>query len=190
MHLQLVAQEVVQQAAVEQPKSHNHIVVGLWFFVALSIVEAVVIWIVTKARGGWTYIATIPFVNLRQLASLILAAVTVVGTGIVGYLSGVWPPEYVFHGALFAVSVWMGLDVSQYWIKRSTTDPMISSTQNVMAAQAASGNRVDALTARSIADPNARQPVPTDEHPMPLADANAAKSSPRPAVTDHDDGIA
>ena len=180
-----LAQEVVQQATVAQP-SHSHTIITMWVFVATSLVEAVAIAVLVYARGGWTYIATIPFVNLRQLTSLILAAVTIIGTGTIGYLSGVWPPEYIFHGALVALSVWMGFDVGAYWIKRATTDPTIASTQNVMAAQAATGQRVDARDARAAADPGARQPVPTGEHEA----VTKAKASPRPLLTDDDDGVA
>jgi hypothetical protein len=178
----------VQQAAVQQPRSHTHTIVTLWVFVAVSLLEAVLLWIAIKARGGWTYIATIPFVNLRQLVSLALAGITVIGSGIVGYLSGVWPPEYMVHAVLFAVTVWMGIDVAQYWIKRKTTDPTIASTQNVMAAQAIAGAEVNALTARAVADPGARQPVPgrTAEIPVPPA-SNTASNAPLPAVDERGD---
>lgn len=164
-------QEVVQQATVPQP-SHSHTVIALCVFVAVALVEALVIWVTVKARGGWAYIATIPFVNLRQLVSLVLAVLTVVGSGIVGYLSGVWPPEYLMDSVLIAVSVWMSIDVAQYWIKRKTTDTNIPSTQNMMAAQAASGVEVSALTARNVANPTSRQPIPgaTAEMAVPASD--------------------
>ena len=166
----MILQEVVQRATVVEP-SHNHTVIALWVMIGLSVVEAVVIWITVKARGGWAYIATIPFVNLRQLVSLVLASVTIIGTGMVGYFSGVWPPEYIFFGSVAAISTWMGLDIWQYTVKRNTTDASIPSTQNIMAAQAASGTAVDARTARNVAAPTARQPIPgqTTEQPAPSA---------------------
>lgn len=196
--IQEVVQEVVTAPAVVQPKSHNHVIIALWVFVGISIVEAVVIWILTKARGGWEYIATIPFVNLRQLASLIMAAVTIVGTGIIGFLAGVWPPEYIFHGALIAISVWMGIDVAQYGIKRLSTNPDLPSTQNIMAAQAAAGVPINARDARAAADPTVRQSVPgqTAEQPVPppapLMDSAAAIAarSPRADLGDDSKGRA
>jgi hypothetical protein len=185
-------QEVVTQAAVIQPKAHNHVIVAMWALAAIALAEAIIIAVLTRARGGWAYIATIPFVNLRQLVSLGLAAVTVVGTGLIGFLAGVWPPEYIFNSALIGLSVWMGIDVAQYWIKRSTTDPALPSTQNIMAAQAAAGVEVDARTARLAADPQARQSIPgqmsadqaatgTAANPAPNAAAIAA-ASPRPTL--------
>lgn len=176
----MTLQEVVQAAAVQQP-SHSHTVIALWVFVAIAIVEAVAIWMTVKARGGWAYIATIPFVNLRQLVSLLLGVLTVVGSGIVGYLSGVWPPEEVLNSVLIALSVWMSIDVAQYWIKRKTTDAAIPSTQNMMAAQAASGVQVDARTARDAAAPTARQPIPGQTAEMPAA--------PRPDLGVPDKGV-
>jgi hypothetical protein len=147
----MTVQEVVQQAAIQQP-SHSHTTVALWVLVGLVLVESVALWITIKARGGWTYIATIPFVNLRQLVSLVLAILTIIGTGLVGYLSGVWPPEHVYEGALLAISVWMGIDVAQYLIKRKTVDPTLASAQNVMAAQQAAGVPVDARIARQTTE--------------------------------------
>ena len=137
-------------------------------------IESVALWVTFKARGGWTYIATIPFVNLRQLVSLSLAVITVIGAGLDGYLSGVWPPEYIYEGALIALSAWMGLDLWQYSIKRKTTDPAIPSAQNIMAAQQASGGVVDARVAREARDAIRGQtgempvpPTPTDIPPRP-----------------------
>lgn len=190
----MIMQEVVTQAAVIQPKEHNHVIIALWTFVAIALAEAVALWILVKARGGWAYIATIPFVNLRQLFSLVLAAITIIGTGVIGYLAGVWPPEYVFQGALIALSVWMGIDVAQYGIKRLSTKPDLPSTQNIMAAQAAAGVEVDARTARAVADPMARQSIPgqmsagqaasgTTANPSPNA-ADIAAASPRPSLGD------
>lgn len=155
----MTVQEVVTQATVQQP-SHSHTVVTLWVLVGVVLVETAFLWITIKARGGWSYIATIPFVNLRQLVSLVLAILTVVGSGIVGYLSGVWPPEYLVDSVLLALSVWMSIDVAQYWIKRKTTDASIPSTQNMMAAQAAAGVDVHARSAREIAAPGQRQNIP------------------------------
>ena len=155
------AQEVIRQATVQQP-DHSHAVIAMWVFVGVALIEGLLLWITYKARGGWAYVATIPFVNLRQLVSLSLAVVTVVGAGIVGYLSGVWPPEYLIDSTLLALTAWMGLDVGMYWVKRKTTDASIPSTQNIMAAQAASGGDVDARSARAakVATLTAEMPVP------------------------------
>lgn len=190
----MTLQEVVQPATIAQP-SHSHTVIALWVLVALAIIEAAIIWITVKARGGWTYIATIPFVNLRQLVSLVLAVVTVIGTGLVGYFSGVWPPEHVYEGALIAISAWMSIDVAQYWVKRKTTDSTIPSTQNVMAAQAAAGVQVDARVARDATAPTARQPIPgkTAEMPTPIVvpvpATDAASVAPRPDLGVPDKGV-
>lgn len=178
-------QEVVQQATVAQP-SHSHTVIALWVVVGLVLVETVALWVTIKARGGWAYIATIPFVNLRQLVSLVLAVVTVVGTGMVGYFSGVWPPEYVLFAVLAAISTWMGLDIWQYRIKRNTTDASIPSTQNLMAAQAVAGVDVDARTARQAASPTARQPIPGETTEMPSV---APPVSARPDLGVPDKGV-
>jgi len=160
MLIQEMVQEVVQQATIAQPKDHNHVLIALWAVVGGLVIETVVLAILIKARGGWAYVATIPLVNLRQLVSIALAVVTVIGTGIVGYLSGVWPPEYVLEYVLFALTIWMGIDVAQFWIKRKTTDNTIQSTQNIMAAQAAGGVQVDAQAARNQAAPESRQSIP------------------------------
>src|SRR3954469_12582038 len=122
MLIQEMIQEVVQQATVAQPKDHNHILIALWAVVGGLVIETVVLLILIRARGGWGYVATIPLTNLRQIVSIALAVVTVIGTGIVGYLSGVWPPEYVLEYVLISLTLWMGLDVTQFLIKRKTTD--------------------------------------------------------------------
>lgn len=156
----MLLQEVVTQAAVVQPKQHSHILIAMWVAVAVALVEAVLLWITVKARGGWAYVATIPITNLRSLVAIALFAVAIVGTGVIGYLAGVWPPDHIFTPALTAVTVWAGIEVTGVWLKRVTTNENLPSTQNIMAAQAAIGLPVDARTAREAAAPQARQPVP------------------------------
>lgn len=180
--MQELVQEIVTSPAVTQPKSHNHVIVALWVFVALSIVEAFALLVTFKARGGWSYLATIPMTNLRSLAAIVMFVVAIVGTGLVGYLAGVWPPENIYDTTMYVLTIWSGIEVGAMWIKRKTGDDR-PSTQNVMAAQAAAGVQVDARAARDVADPATRVQVPTAE--FPTVDVTPAK----PNVTDDNDGL-
>lgn len=178
----MTLQEIVQSATVEQP-THSHALVALWVLAALVLAEAVAIALMLRARGGWGYVATIPITNLRSITAIGLMVATVIGTGLVGYFAGVWPPDHVFTPTLTAITVWSGIEVTGVWLKRVTTDPSLPSTQNMMAAQAASGVAVDARDARVAAAPQARQPIPGE------AAAVTLPLTPRPDLGVPDRGV-
>src|SRR3954469_8602054 len=105
----MTLQEVVQTATVAQP-THSHTVVTLWVLVAALVAETTVVAVLIRARGGWGYVATIPITNLRSLTAIGLMVVTIVGAGVVGYLSGVWPPEYVYSTTAYTLTIWAGIE--------------------------------------------------------------------------------
>ena len=175
-------QEVVTQAAIQQPQ-YNHAIIALWALGAIVVAQAIVLWIMFKARGGWNYLATIPITNLRSLVAVGLFAITVVGTGLVGYFAGVWPPEYIYDSTLIAETTWAGIEVAAVWLKRRTTNPEIASNQNLQSG---------------VATQTATLPIPGKPAPKPPAEVEVAGDStpldmrpvpPRPLLTNDDAGI-
>lgn len=61
---------------------------------------------------NWTWLAELPSTNVRILATICLAIAT--GVKVIGWE---WEPPIEWLGFL---TLWAGLDVGQFWIKRKT----------------------------------------------------------------------
>ena len=164
-----MTQEVVTQAAVVAP-SHSHQVVFLWVLGTLVIAEGIAIALMFYARGGWSHLDEIPVTQLRSLTAIILFGATVMGTGIIGYAAGVWPPEYVLDAILIAETTWAGIEVGAVWLKRR---------QNIQNEVARSPN----------ATATATYPVPNPPQPPPVEPEPNALISPRPDLGVPDKGV-
>lgn len=154
-----VLQEVVTRAAVVQPE-HSHAVVTMWALGVLVVAEALMIGLLLRKNGGLDFLAVVPITPLRSLVAILLFPAAVIGVGVIGYATGVWPPEYIMVIVMGALTAWSGIEVTGVWLKRRTTDKTMPTRQNIQSGIAA-GPAIAPPAA-----PTSEMQVPADEVPV------------------------
>jgi len=123
------SEAVIDSARAIMALHHSYTTAGL--IVAL-VLEAVVIALLLWHRG-WGWIATAPLTNIRLANGIAMASMFILSVMAVGYATGTYPPVEVILALGSFILLMCGLDVTQFGIKRWTTDPNVTSNQNVQA---------------------------------------------------------
>ncbi len=141
---------------------HNYTLAGL----IATIVCLILVIVVLMRHKGWDAIATVPTTNLRIIVSISLFAAFNLSIIIVGFITGSYPPEGIVTTIDGAILIAQGLDVGQFFAKRSTTDQNTPSQQNVQSG----------LTQGPAQSPPA--PLPTPVTPPAQSDVPIVPATP------------
>jgi len=120
------ARKIIATAAATEAH-HNYFEWGLIAVVILLLVSNVLI----LSHRGWDWLSTIPTTNLRLVNGIALFSGFNISMMLVGYATHTYPPVDFVLAVESAILIMCGLDVTQYGIKRKTTDADIPSIQNV-----------------------------------------------------------
>lgn len=116
--------------AVSAAASHSIFTALLIGVIALQFVAIITL---IRHHGGWDFVANLPTTNLFLLGGNALFMFFNVALVLTGYSAHYWPPVDVILAIEGALLLNMGKDVTQYGVKRFSTNPDIASTQNVQS---------------------------------------------------------
>jgi hypothetical protein len=141
-----------------------------WALMGVIALLVVVIVALIRHHGGWDFITNLPTTNLRISVGIGLFAFFIVTTMWGGIGTKVWPPVDVILALAGAILLSMGLDVTQYGVKRSTEKP------EVIAAYAAADATAAATAASCAPAPSPAPPITPGSPTAPVAPTSAAKA--------------
>lgn len=177
--------QTVTAAAVDSARAivDVHRSYTTWGLVAAVILEGVALALVIAHRG-WAWITSAPLTNIRLLNGILQSSLFVLSIMIVGYATGTYPPVDVILALGSFILLMCGLDVTQFGIKRWTTDPNISSTQNVQGGitQGPPTSPPAPLPTPGPTDPSVPTPVPAPVVPTVIAPPPTAVLRPELAA--------